>query len=102
MRPQGAIMAGEILSFAPGSTRQPVTRWGNSQLIRRSLVATINSRVFRPDLPRILTPCSPPSRRGLGETVQVVLAQQRPSLTAVARGVRGEAGRDEETVLRSN
>jgi hypothetical protein len=29
-------------------------------------------------------------------------AERRPALTAAARGVTGEAGRDEETVLWSN
>jgi transposase len=49
-----------------------------------------------------VTPCSPPSRRGLANVQFVASTQRRPSLTAAARGVTDEAGRDEETALRSN
>jgi hypothetical protein len=37
-----------------------------------------------------------------GSAEPALRAKCRPSLTAAARGVRGEAGRDEETALRSN
>jgi hypothetical protein len=36
-----------------------------------------------------VTPCSPPSRRGLSRTELVESAARRPSLTAAARGVTG-------------
>src|SRR5882762_7859234 len=50
-----------------------------------------------------VTPCSPPSRRGLATMEFVAPARRRPSLTAAARGVTGPwQGRDEETALRSN
>lgn len=53
-------------------------------------------------MPLILTPCSRPSRRGLSRTEAVVTFERRPSLTAAVRGVLVTAGRDEETVPRSN
>src|SRR5258705_6640140 len=49
-----------------------------------------------------MTPCSPPSRRGLSAAECEAPFERRPSLTASARDVVGAAGRDEETVLRSN
>jgi len=49
-----------------------------------------------------MTPCSPPSRRGLEALAFAARHERRPSLTAAARGVRGEAGRDEETAFWSN
>src|SRR5271165_6599288 len=49
-----------------------------------------------------MTPCSPPSRRGLATAECAAAAQRRPSLTASARDVVAKAGRDEETALWSN
>src|SRR5260370_22229321 len=49
-----------------------------------------------------MTPCSPPSRRGLSAAECEAPFERRPSLTASVRDVVGAAGRDEETVLRSN
>ena len=37
-----------------------------------------------------VTPCSPPSRRGLATAERAAAAQRRPSLTASARGVTGQ------------
>jgi transposase len=37
--------------------------------------------------PSSMTPCSPPSRRGLARAELAALAQRRPALTATARGV---------------
>lgn len=40
--------------------------------------------------PRSLTPCSPPSRRGLAKPQPVTATESRPALTAAARGVRAK------------
>jgi hypothetical protein len=40
---------------------------------------------------RSVTPCSPPSRRGLATAERAAAAQQRPALTASARAVREQA-----------
>jgi hypothetical protein len=45
-----------------------------------------------------MTPCSPPSRRGLATAECCASSERRPSLTASARAVVVTAGRDEETV----
>ncbi|MGH8277398.1 MAG: hypothetical protein ACRETH_11955, partial [Steroidobacteraceae bacterium] len=53
--------------------------------------------------PRSLTPCSPPSRRGLQAIEPAARKAATASLDGVcARRPRAAAGRDEETVLRSN
>src|SRR6185312_14364951 len=44
-----------------------------------------------------MTPCSPPSRRGLATAERATRAERRPTLTASARGISAPAGRDEET-----
>jgi hypothetical protein len=57
------------------------------------------------DVPTIASvmPCSPSSRRGLAMQELVQARERRPALTASARGVHETcAGRDEETVPRSN
>jgi transposase len=41
--------------------------------------------------PRSVTPCSPPSRRGLASGVPAARKEQRPALTAAARGVHAVA-----------
>src|SRR5262249_4426752 len=43
-----------------------------------------------------MTPCSPPSRRGLARPQRLSPPARRPALTASARGVPALAGRDEE------
>src|SRR5262249_59073502 len=53
-------------------------------------------------LPICMTPCSPPSRRGLEAVSLAARHERRPALTAAARGVEGRSGRDEETAVWSN
>ena len=51
---------------------------------------------------RSVTPCSPPSRRGLETAEHEAMLEGRPALTASARAVPDALRRDEETVPRSN
>jgi transposase len=63
--------------------------------INREVMAPGGIEIRNAPTARILTPCSPPSRRGLATAERVAGAPRRPALTAPARGVR--AGRDEGT-----
>src|SRR4051812_22145737 len=71
-------------------------------LMSTAIVATIRFGGDRPPTIGRMTPCSPPSRRGLATAECVASSERRPSLTASARDVVVLAGRDEETVLQSN